>query len=45
MKQGRLGVSWYGVVWHHVGTKHARTRGYGPLMVHQLAPHKPLEES
>ncbi len=20
MKQGRLGVPWYGVVWHHVGT-------------------------
>ncbi len=27
MKQGRLGVPWYGVVWHHVGTKNRKLLG------------------
>ena len=33
MKQGRLGVPWYGVVWHHVGTKN----GEGPAFESQTA--------
>ncbi len=29
MKQGCLGVCWYGVVWHHVGTKKRTLLGGG----------------